>query len=193
MYEAIKPADIVIEFLPEGNTRWSTSHLNTPAPVSIAEAFKTAYTYAADHQLHAWQYRVRQGGVIYTMPPFDGTFITKTSDTKEQLAGGMVRSTSEGKTLFHLVTRGPMLRRWAELLTRGAKVYGADNWMLALKATDPVERQKTKDRYQESAFRHFIQFMEGDRTEDHAAAVIFNLNGYEAMLATDPKEPNAAK
>lgn len=130
-------------------------------------------------------------------------FVTKADDKRETLAGGMVRSPTGDKTLYHLVTRGPMLKRWAQLLTRGARVYGADNWMKALADTDPDKRHATKERFVESAFRHFMQFMEGDRTEDHAAAVIFNLNGYEAMLATDatvsvrldafPEEPNASK
>jgi hypothetical protein len=123
-------------------------------------------------------------------------FVTVADDKRETLAGGMVRSPSGNKTKWHLVSRGPMLERWAELLTRGAIVYGADNWMQALKETDLVKRHETKERFVESAARHFNQWLQGDRKEDHAAAVIFNLNGYEAMLATDrneQKDVNATK
>lgn len=35
------------------------------------------------------------------------------------------------------------------------------------------------ERFRESAARHFFQWMRGDTDEDHAAAVVFNLNGYE--------------
>jgi hypothetical protein len=35
------------------------------------------------------------------------------------------------------------------------------------------------ERFRESAARHFVQWMNGERDEDHAAAVVFNLNGYE--------------
>lgn len=99
-------------------------------------------------------------------------FTTKDSGQRREFASGMVRDTNEGKTLWHLVTRGPLLRRWAELLTRGAVKYSADNWMQAA-------GQEELDRFKESAFRHFMQWFNGERDEDHAAAVTFNINGAE--------------
>jgi Domain of unknown function (DUF5664) len=113
------------------------------------------------------------------------TFETKDSGKRIDFAGGMVRDTSEGKCDYTLITRGPLLQRWAELLSRGAVKYGRHNWTKALVATDVAARELTKDRFMESAMRHFMQWIQDDRTEDHAAAVVFNLNGYEAMLQTD--------
>ncbi len=70
-----------------------------------------------------------------------------------------------------------MLDRWADHITKGAVKYpnlpdGRPNWMLAA-------GQEEMHRFRQSAARHFRQWMRGDEDEDHAAAVIFNLNGYE--------------
>jgi hypothetical protein len=100
------------------------------------------------------------------------SFETKDSGERVEFESGMVRDVDTGKTLWHLVTSGPMLERWAELLTRGAEKYDADNWM---KASGEAEAK----RFRESAFRHFMQWYLGEDDEDHAAAVIFNINGAE--------------
>lgn len=99
-------------------------------------------------------------------------FETKDSGKRMEFESGMVRDTQEGKTLWHLVADGPMLQRWAELLTRGAAKYSEGNWM---KAAGLAEH----NRFRASAFRHFMQWFRGDRDEDHAAAVVFNINGAE--------------
>ena len=104
-------------------------------------------------------------------------FITKDSGERVSFESGMVRDISTDKVKWHKVADGPMLQRWAELLTRGAQKYpdeetGQPNWM---KACSPQEYQ----RFRESAFRHFMQWFMGDRSEDHAAAVFFNINGCE--------------
>jgi hypothetical protein len=88
----------------------------------------------------------------------------------------MVRDVSTGKTKWHLVTCGPMLKRWAELLTRGAEKYSENNWMLA-RGDDELKR------FKESAFRHFMQWFSGETDEDHAGAVFFNINGAEFVKA----------
>ena len=98
-------------------------------------------------------------------------FDVKDSGAREQFAGGMQRDTGD-KTRFDLVFDGPMLARFAEHLTKGARKYEARNWM---KAAGDEEME----RFRQSAARHFVQWMAGDRTEDHAAAVMFNLNGAE--------------
>lgn len=100
------------------------------------------------------------------------TFITKDSGKRKEFKSGMKRDISEDKTLWHLVASGPMLKRWAGLLTRGAKKYSADNW---LKANGDEEY----NRFRESAFRHFMQWWGEELDEDHGAAVIFNINGAE--------------
>lgn len=103
-------------------------------------------------------------------------FIVKDSGRRTSFGSGMVRDVADDKVKWHKVADGPMLRRWAHLLTEGAKKYpdelGMPNWM---KADGPEELQ----RFKESAFRHFFQWYYGDRDEDHAAAVLFNINGYE--------------
>jgi hypothetical protein len=108
-------------------------------------------------------------------------FVTKDSGARESLANGMVRDTAEGKIDYTLVLDGPLHRRYAGLLTRGAVKYGKRNWCKAFDAPVGADRDATIARFRESATRHFFQWLEGDRTEDHAAAVIFNMNGYEAM------------
>ena len=94
------------------------------------------------------------------------------TDSKESYAGGMMRNSNEGKRKPHLVRSGPMYERWVGLMTAGAIVYDDDNWMEA-------EGQEEYDRFRESACRHFDQWYAGDRDEDHAAAVYFNVNGAE--------------
>ena len=104
-------------------------------------------------------------------------FITHDSGARAQFASGMQRDTDEDKVLWHLVASGPMLRRWAELLTRGARKYDADNWMKA-------NGEEEYNRFRASAFRHFMQWYYGIADgEDHAAAVLFNVNGAEYVAS----------
>jgi len=102
----------------------------------------------------------------------DDKFIIKDSGKREEFASGMVRDTSGNKIDYTLIFDGPMLERWAIHLTNGAKKYAKRNWM---KAAGDAELE----RFKESALRHFIQWLRGERDEDHAAAVIFNINGVE--------------
>lgn len=108
-------------------------------------------------------------------------FAIKDSGERKQFESGMMRDTSEGKTNYLSVRFGPMLRRWAEHLTKGRAKYpdpepGRPNWTLA----DGIEEYL---RAKESAARHFEQWLAGDRDEDHAAAVFFNINLAEYVLA----------
>ena len=105
------------------------------------------------------------------------TFDLKDSGERMQFESGMVRDPSAGKTNWSLTADGPMLRRWAEHLTKGAEKYSARNWMQA-------EGSEEEQRFRESAFRHFMQWYYGDRDEDHAAAVFFNINGAEYVRKT---------
>lgn len=100
-------------------------------------------------------------------------FVTKDSGKREEFSTGMVRDTQEDKPRYDLLDR-PFLKRWAELMARGAKKYGENNWRKA--ATD-VEMA----RFQASATRHLFQWLDGDISEDHAAAVAFNLAGAEMV------------
>lgn len=107
-------------------------------------------------------------------------FTIKDSGKREQFASGMVRDTQDNKTDFSRVLDGPMLDRWAAHLTKGEKKYpdvrpGVPNWTLASGDAEYV-------RFKKSALRHFLQWYRGDRDEDHAAAVFFNVNGAEYVL-----------
>jgi hypothetical protein len=107
----------------------------------------------------------------------DNAFLVKDSGKRMEFTSGMVRDTTEGKTEFHRAADGPMLRRWAEHLTKGATKYpdvapGTPNWTLA---AGEAERA----RFKQSAFRHFMQWYNDERDEDHGAAVFFNINGAE--------------
>lgn len=99
-------------------------------------------------------------------------FVIKDSGKRQEFESGMRRDTNDGKILYHLIASGPMFKRWANHLTGGARKYSADNWM---QANSSAER----DRFRESAFRHFMQWYYGETDEDHAAAVYFNINGAE--------------
>lgn len=99
----------------------------------------------------------------------------KDSGARTELGGG-VRDTEEGKCDYTLILDGPMYDRWAEHLTKGAKKYAARNWM---KFKDDPE--KALERCKRSAMRHFRQWMRGDVDEDHAAAVMFNINAVEYL------------
>lgn len=86
----------------------------------------------------------------------------------------MVRDTTEGKTEYLSMRIGPMYKRWANHLTKGRAKYpdaalGVPNWTLAAGKEEML-------RAKESASRHFEQWLNGDRDEDHAAAVFFNIN-----------------
>src|SRR3990167_6878476 len=116
-----------------------------------------------------------EGG--FAMPKTDqdqlgSQFTVQDSGQRHSFAGGMVRDVDTGKVRYGLALDGPMFKRWAEHLTKGAAKYAPRNWMLA-------QGQEEYDRFKESALRHFVQWWAGERDEDHAAAVMFNLNGAE--------------
>lgn len=100
-------------------------------------------------------------------------FTTLDSGARVDFPSGMRRDTDAGKPRFDLIPL-PMLRRLADLYTRGSAKYGDRNWELA-------DSQAEVDRFQASAFRHLVQWLEGDRTEDHAVAVVFNVFAAETI------------
>jgi hypothetical protein len=105
----------------------------------------------------------------------DSGFVTKDSGARETYASGMVRD-ADGATkdnFFLMVQQGvpyeeQFLTRFAQLLTRGAQKYSKRNFELA---NSPAELE----RAQESLFRHLMQYLCGDKTEDHAMAIVFNV------------------
>jgi hypothetical protein len=131
-----------------------------------------------DVSLH--RYRVRDLTKKEELVPAGDGFIVKDSGKRENLAGGMVRDTTDGKVDYTLCVDGPMFQRWADHLSKGAVKYSKRNWMQCADG-DRAAQEKTLARFRESAFRHFIMWMNGATDEDHAAGVFFNLNGYEYL------------
>jgi hypothetical protein len=104
--------------------------------------------------------------------PAQVVFEVKDSGSREHFYGGMQRDTAAEKIDYTLALDGPMFERLAIHLTKGAKKYAKRNWMLA-SGTAELER------FRESAVRHFVQWLNDEVDEDHAAAVLFNINGAE--------------
>ncbi len=85
---------------------------------------------------------------------------------------GAVRDASEGKGIPSLIPI-EALRAVSRRFEDGATKYGRDNWKKGI----PLSR------YVDSLYRHLWQFMEDDKTEDHAGAIIWN-----AMCLTQTKK-----
>lgn len=108
-----------------------------------------------------------------------GGYVVKDSGKRQEFASGSVRDTAEGKVKWSRITFGPMMRRWANHLTKAEAKYpdptpGVPNFSL-------ISTEEEKIRYRESAFRHFMSWFHGETDEDHAAAVFFNINGVEII------------
>lgn len=100
-------------------------------------------------------------------------FITKDSGKRTEFKSGMRRDTAENKPRYDLCYT-PMLTRWAWLMKRGAEKYGERNW-------ENADSKEEMNRFKASAFRHFIQWFEGEDDEDHAAGVFFNIAAVEYL------------
>lgn len=98
-------------------------------------------------------------------------YTTKDSGKRVKYKSGFQRDTQDDKPRYDLIPT-ELLTRLAELYARGAKKYDPDNWR---KANGEEEYR----RFKASAFRHFIQWIEGQEDEDHASAVAFNIFCYE--------------
>jgi hypothetical protein len=118
------------------------------------------------------EYDIVPRAIEFVEFPLIGEFVVKDSGERQHFDSGMQRDVTTGKTRYDLVFDGPMFTRVAVHLTKGAEKYEPRNWM---KANGPVELE----RFRESAVRHFMQWINGATDEDHAAAVFFNINGYE--------------
>lgn len=94
-------------------------------------------------------------------------FTIKDSGKRIKFRSGMVRDTTEGKPRYDLLDRVGLYRQ-AMHMAKGAEKYGERNWELA-------EGPEELTRFEASAFRHFMQWLNGEEDEDHAAAVCFNI------------------
>lgn len=106
-------------------------------------------------------------------------FVTADSGKRLEFESGMKRDTADGKINWLLIRPGPMLRRWAELMTRGSVKYESDRKPGEIRNWQKANGIAELERFKESAARHFEQWLAGDRDEDHAAGVFFNINGAE--------------
>jgi hypothetical protein len=107
-------------------------------------------------------------------------YATKTSDNKETYSTGMVRDSQVGKPRFDLIEpenipfANQMLTRWAQLMSRGATNYGERNW-------EKARTKEERDRARASFKRHSQQWYHGEKDEDHAAAIFFNVTEVELI------------
>lgn len=90
-------------------------------------------------------------------------FQTKDSGERQKFDTGAQRDTQTGKPRYDLIP-SKALERVAGLYARGAEKYDEWNWAKGI----PVSRNLA------SLDRHLNQYIQGDRDEDHLAAVVWN-------------------
>lgn len=90
-------------------------------------------------------------------------FITKDSGDRREFPTGSVRDRDSSKSRPDLISPWA-LERIGHLYRRGAEKYGDRNWEKGQPVSDITA----------SLFRHLIAYMEGDREEDHLAAIAWN-------------------
>ena len=99
-------------------------------------------------------------------------FTTKDSGARTEFGTGSVRDVETGKPDWTLLPF-EALERFLGLMQRGAVKYGRHNWT----------KGQSMARAERSMFRHMVQYLKGERDEDHLAAVVFN-----ASLILDHEE-----
>lgn len=106
-------------------------------------------------------------------------YVTKDSGARAEHSDGVVRDTQAGKIKFPLLfprdvpMKDQLFVRVAELYTRGGEKYGDRNW-------ENSRAEDTLDHHREALWRHFLNFFfEVDDGEDHAAAIVWNINAVE--------------
>jgi hypothetical protein len=114
----------------------------------------------------------------------DEGYEIKDSGKRQEFEGGGMRDTEEGKldwsNLF--VHFEPMATRYVAHMTKGRTKYpdpkpGTPNWTLF-----PAD-EETLARTLRSLDRHFKAYRDGETDEDHASAILFNLNVAERIRA----------
>lgn len=108
-------------------------------------------------------------------------FVTRSSGNQQKFSSGAQRDTSSGKTRPDLISV-KQLRRQGDLMARGAQHYGDRNWENGMPAS----------RFLESLERHLLAYKEGERSEDHLAAICFNAGGIMHFEGTEWDDINEA-
>jgi len=93
------------------------------------------------------------------------------SGERRNFSTGSVRDTTKGKGRFDLISPFAM-KRLAIRLEDGASKYEARNWEKGIPASSFID----------SAQRHINQYLQGDKTEDHLAAALWNIH---ALMHTE--------
>ena len=90
-------------------------------------------------------------------------FVTKDSGEREQFDTGSQRDSQAGKPRYDLIP-SLALKRVADLYARGAEKYDDWNWA----------KGQNYSRVMASLERHLHAFKQGETSEDHLAAVVWN-------------------
>lgn len=86
------------------------------------------------------------------------------SGEREEFSTGSVRDKRAGKGRFDLLPPHALLRL-AQHFENGAAKYGERNW----------EKGQPLHCYVDSAMRHLVSYLSGDRSEDHMSACAWNV------------------
>ena len=112
--------------------------------------------------------------------PSEGKYEVKDSGKRFESEDGMVRDTSEGKPQFSLMFpkgipyEDQLMTRVADLYYKGGVKYGERNW-------EKSNTEQSLAKHEDCLMRHVVKFLLGMEDEDHAAAVVWNVN---AVLLT---------
>lgn len=85
------------------------------------------------------------------------------SGSRQEFVTGAVRDLRAGKGRFDLIPKRG-IRRLARHFENGAVKYGDNNWRKGI----------NMHCYLDSVIRHAFDYLDGDRSEDHLAAVAWN-------------------
>ncbi len=92
------------------------------------------------------------------------TWQIKDSGTRAEFGTGAVRDAQEGKGRMDLLPVRALIEV-AKVFEAGAKKYAARNW----------EKGIPLSRYADSAIRHFMKYLRGDRDEPHDSMAAWNI------------------
>lgn len=122
------------------------------------------------------EYLMQQGNNDIITKETQMGFVTKDSGERQEFSTGMKRDVQTDKPRYDLIGSGwNLIKRWAELVGRGAIKYGELNF-------EKAATEEEMNRFKSSAMRHMVQWQMGETDEDHAAAVCFNIAGYEMVM-----------
>lgn len=103
-------------------------------------------------------------------------FEMRSGQPRRTFDSGAVREERDGKGRFDLMS--PIaLFRLARVYEKGGRKYSPRNW----------EKGMPFSRFVDSAVRHIMQYLLGDRVEDHLAQASWNLNSLMHLEVTHPE------